>query len=244
MNKYLELDQRDGRFFEYSKDPKDGFIQHKTDAGRVSYRLTHDKGVFGTLKYINEKEDDFGTGKVLSAVLVLEDIDKNRLYLKFPIKTANGGLNEYFESLSTVLPKLVFGSEYRFYPYTMEVPYVNKSGESKISNNRGVSIHNYDLAADAKLDKVERAHSYGVKGDIPNSKWEIVVDMGVSKNVKDDKEKRNFLYSSFKNTLSPDGTTAAAEPSQVPSNSAKMPTKPIPMEINVPVDEDEEDLPF
>lgn len=220
MNKYLELNGKEGRFFEYSKEPKEGFEKHTKESGDVSYRKTYEKGAIGKLKYINEKEDDFGKGKVKSAVLVVEDENNDNLYLKVPVMNSKGSLNEYFEDLATLLPNLKVGETYRVYPYSMDTTYTNKTGEVKPTTNRGFSISTYDVANDVKLVKIERAHKYGEGGDIPDVIWTPETDMGVTKNVKNDKEKRNFLYNSFLKTVSPQGTptntAAPAAPKQEP----------------------------
>lgn len=236
MNKYLELEQKDGRFFEYSKEPKEGFEKHTKESGNVSYRKTYEKGAIGKLKYINEKEDDFGKGKVKSAVLVVEDENKDMLYLKIPVMSSKGSLNEYFEQLATFLPNLKFGETYRIYPYSMEVTYENKAGENKTSNNRGFSISTYDIENDTKLVKVERFHTYGAQGDIPNVIWTDEVDMGVTKKIKNDKERRNFLYNSFLSTLTPQNT------SQPAATTAPTPVQETPV-AKFP-EEEHDDLPF
>ncbi len=240
-NKYLELDQKNGRFFEYSKDEKDGFEKHTTDSGKVSYRKTYDKGVIGKLKFINEKENDFGKGKFKSAQLVVESGD-DRMYLTVQILNAKGGLNEYFEQLATILPNMKVGETYRIFPYTMEVPYENKAGEKKTATNRGFSVHAYDVDNDVKLDKVERAHNYGKDGDIPDVVWTPETDMGVTKNVKDDKARRNFLYEVFKQTLSADNTPKSETPKEE-SAAPKTAEKEVPV-TNFNDEEDNDDLPF
>lgn len=209
---YLELDEREGRLFEFSKESKEGFSKHTYSTGKESYRKNHDKGLVGKLKFISEFENDFGKGKFKVCVITVEDVNGDQVSMKLPILTSKGGLNEYFEQLATYLPNLEIGETYRIFPYSMETTYKAKDGTDKPTTNRGFSISTYDMENDEKLIKVERAHTYGEEGDIPKIVWNEVKDMGVVKNVKDDKDRRNFLYDSFKSVVDSNSTSTETKP--------------------------------
>lgn len=211
MKIYLELDQTNGNLYEFSKDPKVGFAEHTSSTGKVSQRRDVREGLIGTLKYINERDEDFGKGSFKTMSLVVEDKDANMVYMKIPLLSAKGSLNEYFESIATFLPNMKIGKSYRVFPYKMDTTYTDKEGVEKPTVRKGFSVHEYDLVNDNKLLKVERAHNYGKDGDIPNVVWTEVEDMGTIKNVKNDTARKNFLYKAFKSTVTADNSPANTE---------------------------------
>lgn len=242
MNKYLELDQKEGRFYEFSKEAKDGFDKHEPEGGKLSFRKIYKKGAVGVLKFINEKEDDFGKGKVLSAQLVIDDKDGDRLYLKIPVLNSKGSLNDYFEQLATYLPNLKVGEAYRFFPYSIEGEYTNAAGEKKPSTNKGISISTYDLENDEKLIKIERAHTFGKDGDIPDTVWTEEKKLGEIKKVKNDTERMNFLYEVFKGTVS---KQSSGEEKPKTEQTPEKPKTNAPSNSAPEIDEEEhDDLPF
>ena len=241
---YLELDEREGRLFEFSKDEKPGFKKHVSSTGKESYRKIYDKGLVGKLKFISEFENDFGKGKFKVCVITIEDKDKNQVSMKLPILTAKGSLNEYFEQLVTFLPNLKVGEDYRIFPYSMDTTYKNAAGEEKPTTNRGFSIHLYDMENDEKGLKIERAHKFGKDGDIPAVVWTPEEDMGVTKNVKNDKERRNYLYKIFTASLTSSGETSS-EQNKAPEKKEESKSTPEPSaSANIDDEEDNDDLPF
>lgn len=246
---YLELDEKQAKFFEYSKDPKDGFEKNESTNGKISYRKYHKEGIKGVLKFVNEREDEFPTGKVKKLSLIVDNSD-TRYYLNFQILTAKGNMNQFVEQLIPFMPNLKQGESYRFFPYEMPSEYVDKNGITKTALNKGVSIHKWDLASDTKGDKVERAHSFASKekgGDIPAIKWDTVEDMGVSKSIKDDRERRNYLYKILQASLTPDSSAgtqnppATKEEPKAPETKTEAPSAPKTTEYP---EEEHDDLPF
>jgi len=242
--KFLELDEREAQFFEFSKEPKEGFSEHKSTQGKISFRKYYKKGVKGVLKYINEREEEFPTGKVRKLNLVVDNGD-DRYYLNFHILTAKGNLNQFVEQLIPFLPNLKQNTAYRFFPYEMENTYVNKDGVEKTGTNKGVSVAEWDLDSDTKGTKVERAHTFGAAGDIPAIVWNKVTKMGETKNIKDDTDRLNFLYDVLKKSLTPGNTP---QTQQTPGATASSPTTTqteTKAETTLPFSEEEQDdLPF
>lgn len=222
MKIFLELDQKTGNLYEFSKDAKEGFEKHVSTTGKESLRRVQKDGLIGKLKYINKKEEDFGKGKFEVAVIVVEDENKDLVYMKLPILDVRGSLNEYFQNLVTFLPNMKVGEAYRIFPYSMDTTYTAKNGEVKPTTNKGFAVSTYDMDAGVKVDKVERALKFGKEGDIPAVVWREEEDLGKVKNVKDDKAQRNYLYNAFVKVLTPfeansTATPTAQEPKQTPS---------------------------
>lgn len=247
---YLELDERKAKFFEYSKEPKEGFEKHESENGKVSYRKYYDGGAIGTLKFINEREEEFTKGKVKKLSIVLDNGD-NRIYCTFNIMTSKGTMNQFVEQFIPFLPNMKQGEAYRLYPYEMENEYTNSAGEKKTGINRGISVWTYDLDNDTKVAKVDKAHTFGKDGDIPAVVWTEVKDMGVVKNVKDDRERRNFLYDVLQGTLTPftpsegGASTPAAGAEKKETPKTETADKPATMPATEQFDDEEhDDLPF
>lgn len=213
-NIYLELDEKEAKFFEYSKEAKAGFEEHKSTNSKVSFRKYYKEGVKGVLKYINERNDEFPTGVVKKLSIALDNGDI-RYFLRFNIITQNGNINQFIEQLIPFLPNLKQGEAYRFFPYEMPSEYENAQGEKKTGVNKGVSIHTWDLANDTKLVKVEKAHKFGKDGDIPAIVWTKVKKLGVEKNIKDDSARLEYLYEIMQKSLigAPAQTSQSSEPS-------------------------------
>lgn len=237
--KFLELDERKALLFEYSKEEKEGFEKHTPENGKSSYRKYYNEGVKGTLKYINEREEEFKTGKVKKLQLIVDN-GNTRYYMSFNILTSNGNLGQFVEQFIPILPNLKQNESYRFYPYEMETEYVNKEGETKKGVNKGVSVYTWDLENDTKLVKVEKAHSFAKDGDIPAIVWTKVTKMGATKNVKDDTERLNFLYDVMVKSLTPQTGKKEETSQEVP----KTENKPIKESAPKFEDEEHEDLPF
>lgn len=243
MNKkYLELDERKAQFFEFSKEPKDGFEKNEPENGKISYRKYYDKGVKGVLKYINEREDEFKNGKVKKLSLVLDN-GEDRFYVNFNILTAKGNMGQFVEQFIPMLPNMKQGESYRIYPYEMPSEYTDKDGNARTGTNRGVSVYTWDLANDTKLVKVDRAHRFGKDGDIPDVIWTKVTKMGETKNIKDDTERLNFLYDVLQKSLTP-SSGQGDSPKEEPKESPAVPQTESPAPAVEKFEENHEDLPF
>lgn len=240
-NVYLELDERQAQFFEYSKEPKEGFEKNESSNGKVSYRKYYKEGVKGVLKFINERNEEFPTGTVKKMSIAVDNGD-NRYYMKMNILNQNKSMNQFVEQLIPILPNVTVGETYRFFPYEMETTYTNRDGVEKTGKNKGISVATWDLDNDVKLLKVDKAHSFAKDGDIPQIKWTPEEDMdGVIKNVKDDKDRRNFLYKIFKSCITESNTSAQAPAAQKPAETTAPKAK---TEQPALEEEDHDDLPF
>ncbi len=183
MNKvYLQLEFTSGKIFEYSKEPKEGYVEFTSTKGNKSYRKYH-QGITGELDSVSIRDTQFG--QEISVSLKQENA---QVYLTFSLMDQKGFVDSnYCEDLINKLPKLEKGSTYTVNPYRF-VP------EGKTYDQTGVSIKQGDL-------KIEKAftNSYTTKegevvvGDIPAIVWKKDA-MGKNKPSAASKEARSDFF--------------------------------------------------
>lgn len=234
-NIYLQVDFATGNIFQWSKDKKEGYDSHTNTKGVESFRKVYKKGLYAKLKGVSIRESNFG--KEIS--LYTEDANGDTVYLNFPLLDAKRNIASYAESLITVLPALVVGETYRFFPYN-----IKEEGDkySKI----GVSVKLADLTSESLIEGAEAiaklTYTYTgkdgveVKGDIPATTWEESFDGVKTKNTK---AKDKFLYDTLVKC-----TTEKPEASETkaPEPKAEAPKKEAPKAKEPEVEHD--DLPF
>lgn len=178
---FLNLEAGTGKFFEYSKTVKDGFVKVEnvnptTKAVAVSFRRYFDNGVFGNLVGLSKRERDMGVNKVMEMSIVLENPEKKETYFcNFPLFSAKGSVNDYSMSVIRAIKSLEKDKAYCFKPYAVENEY-----NGKVRKNYGISIFVARLFDDA-IDTVNRLPLLtfesqtkdGVhkEGDIPMLEW-------------------------------------------------------------------------
>lgn len=132
MKHYLDLDFKTGTFYSYSGTQKDGYEAHTSSTGNTSYRKFFKKGIYGTLKTAYFKDDEIYGMQVR---MILEN-GNEWFMLKFPIKSSQGRLDSFLESLISYLPNMELGEPYRIFPYRMDV----KTDSGKDVTRRGISV--------------------------------------------------------------------------------------------------------
>lgn len=242
MAKYLQIEGKTGRVFEYSKTEKEGFEKYESSTGNVSYRKYYNKGVFGTL--LNVSIRDSKIGEQLQVSVKNGDDYVN---LQFPLYTEKGNIdNRYAESLIRFLPNLEKGKGYRFYPYSIE-------NEETGYNTYGISvIESPNPEAEEKGEKVEPFLQYSKepKGEkeIPNLEWKKVAGKNkpsaVSLEAKDE-----FLYGYLKKAvdghLKYEGSSSSSSNSSSNTPKSNSESTTAPKQDAPATDEDEyDDLPF
>ena len=90
----------EGDLFESSKQPKEGFEQHTSPKGNVSYRKYYKKGLYGIFKGMTLRNAPFG--QQLSVHVV--DAQSNNVYYQVHFKDQKGGIGTFAESLIGGLP--------------------------------------------------------------------------------------------------------------------------------------------
>lgn len=188
-NVYLQVEFKTGNVFEFSKEEKDGFEEHKNSKGTVTWRKYYKAGIFGIYRGSSIRESKFG--KEVSIHLIDENGDNN--YINLPLLTQDKTIAPYAESLITVLPSMEKDYVYRIFPYAME-----KEGTKY--KNYGVSVMHADLEErtvkeDFPLDRLKYSYTTkdgkSFKGDIPEIKWEESFDGSKTRNSK---ERDAYLY--------------------------------------------------
>jgi hypothetical protein len=145
---YLDLDFKTSEFYQYSKTEQEGYKKHTTDSGKVSYRKTYNKGIYGLLQSVDLKETDFGY-KIAVRLLNGDDV----FICSVPLHGANKQIdNRFAEPLICLLPNLVKNQAYRIYPYSLE-----KELDSGKKTFYGISVKLADLDSNTVLDSVAPA---------------------------------------------------------------------------------------
>lgn len=242
MTKYLQLEGKTGRIYEYSKTEKEGFEKYESSKGNVSFRRYLNTGLYGVLQNVSVRDSKIG--KQIE-VAVKNDGDFHKLQL--PLYSQSGDIeNRYAESLIRFLPNLKKGQGYRFYPYAID----QEDSDYKMY---GVSvIESPNPEAEEKGAKIEPHLTYSKEPskdtDIPNLEWKEIA--GKKKPSAVSLEKKNeFLYEYLTKAtdghLAYDGQTQSSNQSQS-QNDSKPESK---VDTEVPVtggdeDDDYDDLPF
>lgn len=222
MATYLQVEYSTGKIFEYSKDEKEGFVEHTNTKNVTSYRRFLDKGLYGTITKVEKRDSNFGDQISVTVV----DTSGNTNYLSIPLFDGKRNISTFAEGFITNLKGLELNKPYRIYPYSIE-------NEGKSYKTTGVSIKHANLSDMTVSDSVEKyTQSYmkdgeEVKGDIPKIEWKE--KMGTSTPDKD--AKNEFLYNIFDSYVK-------SSTNEQPKQKAKATPKPQQEE------ELDEDLPF
>lgn len=233
MNKiYLQLEFSTGKIFEYSKEPKEGYVEFTSSKGNKSYRKYH-KGITGELESVSIRDTQFGQEVSLS----LKQND-SVFYLSFSLMDQKGFVDSnYCEDLIAKLPNLEKGATYTVTPFRF-IP------EGKTYDQTGVSIKQGDLKiAKAYTNSYTTKEGEAVKGDIPAIVWKKDAT-GKNKPSAASKEVRSdFLLEKLTEQaerLKWTGNNAQAYGSQ-PNTSAMQAARPVEV---TPVTVDDNSLPF
>lgn len=208
---YLQLEGKTGRIYQYSKTQKEGFDEHESSTGNVTYRKYFNTGLYGILQNVSIRDSKIGEQVQISVKNGSEYIN-----LQFPLYTQSGNIdNRYTESLIRFLPNLKKGQGYRFYPYAME-----QEDSSYMKYGMSV-ITSPNPEAEEKGEKVEAFLQYNKEGVgenvIPNLVWKEIAGKkkpsAVSLESKDE-----FLYNHLKSAV--DGHLAYEKNSSSSSNDS------------------------
>ena len=184
---YLQVNY-DGTMFQYSKEAKEGFIEHTNSAGTKSYRKYYNKGVTGTLSHVDKRVNE-----------KLNNTEEIRVHLKegeeiyvltFRVMGQGDQIDEFTEQLIRYLPKLEKGTVYTINNWFMKKGDM-VGGETVNYDNKGLTVKIADT-------KIEPALSYQTEknpdGNIPRLEFkEIAGKKKVSAVSKE--AKFEFLYS-------------------------------------------------
>lgn len=228
----------DGSIFQYSKDPKDGFVEFTNSKGKVSYRKYFNKGVEGVLTSIKKENNQYLNGAE-EIKLTLTDGEELNI-LSFMILNQGGDqLDEYAQSLVTLLPKMNKGETYNINNWFLKKG-DNINGQEVRHNKKGITLKQdgTKIKSDVTFEYVKGRgtdQEEHVKGDVPMLQWKEIA--GKNRPTAASKEiQLEFFYSMLENEI----TRISGEVSQ-----ESVPTTPKKEEVvkdNSP--EEDYDLPF
>ncbi|HSE99849.1 MAG TPA: hypothetical protein VLA48_03045 [Nitrososphaeraceae archaeon] len=176
---FLQLEFGSGLFFDYNKEPKEGYEEHTSTKGNKSYRKYYKEGVSGVLESVSLYESKFGTQISMN----VKDGD-NVYYLPVAVLDQGDNVDDNFaESLIKLLPLLNKGdivkvSGYNFIPkgdqYSKIGMSITVNGEklkSKLTNAYYKKLK--DSTGEYVKDEKGQYKKEFVGGDIPALDWQI-----------------------------------------------------------------------
>jgi len=157
---YLQLEFGSGKFFDYSKEDKQGYEMHTSTKGNTSYRKYYKDGVSGVLESASIYEGKFGNQISLS----LKDGD-NVYYVPVDIADQKGNVDTYAESLIKLLPQLNKGTNVTVKGYNF-IPEGDKYSKIGIS----ITMNGVKLKSGMTNSYINK-EGVKVEGDIPPTVW-------------------------------------------------------------------------
>lgn len=173
MKNYLQVNY-DGSIFQYSKDPKEGFIEFTNSKGKVSYRKYFNKGVDGVLTGITKQNNQYLNNAEELKVTLQNGEEEN--ILSFTILNQDGtSLDEYTQGITILLPKMNKGETYNINNWFMKKG-DTINGEVVKYNKKGVTLKQNDekIKSDVTFEHVKDRNTDNekhVKGDVPMLQW-------------------------------------------------------------------------
>lgn len=96
----------DGNFYESSKEPREGFVEHVSSVTKqVSYWKEYYKGLFGELAYIAVKEVTFNNAPTQIFTLGFKDSGE-MWFISMPLVKQSGSLNNYVKDFIKKCPNI------------------------------------------------------------------------------------------------------------------------------------------
>ena len=169
----------DGTIYQYSKDPIEGYEKHTNTKGKESYRKYYRKGVTGVLTAIEKKAGPDFRNNAEEVNLTLTD-GEEKYVLNFPVLGQQGdSLDEYTQSLATLLPKMQMGKRYSLNNWSMKKGDVI-NGEVVKYGKKGITLKNEageKIKSDITYEYIKgkgTAEEKHVKGDVPMLEWKEI----------------------------------------------------------------------
>lgn len=227
--KYLQITFADGVIHEYSKTAKEGFEEQPANKkGVVGYKKEYKRGAYGKLKKMTLRDSDFG--KQISIELLDKNGETN--YLNIPLFDSKKSIAAFAASFITYLPELIIDQDYRFFPYSIDVPnttYQNKGISIKYAKLAEEEVYEEDQYKIKRLTNTYRKRETGefFQGDIP----EVTYEQGIDGLEKNSKERDRFLYNLLlkyvkDETKKPNPATNATPPQNTAPTPPATPASP------------------
>lgn len=244
MTKYMQVNFSDAVLYEYSKEEKEGFVEHKNQKGELAgYRKYNKDGVTGELICVKERLNDNYNDKAVKELVITIKDGEDYVNINFNTYNARKSFSSFAEDIIKALPSLKIGSTYLVRPYNF-IPKDSKNNRPIV----GVSFKE----GGSKGEKVEKLRqSYMTKegerteGVIPPVTWSVVR----GESTPNEEEKTNYLYDVYTKALETLDTSDAshvAEPSapkedKKPDAIKEAGKKAVKAKVE---DDDEQELPF
>lgn len=162
-SKYLQVAYSEGKFFEYSKTQKEGFIKHKNKEGiQKGFRKYYDS-IEGTLETIRVENNQHLQGNPEEVRISFKDSSGDYVVVTMMMLDVNKDYSTFVESFLRHLPNLKKGVVYKVTPYNFE----NENGR-KIA---GLSIKDGEEKVAQLTQSVVYKDGTVKEGDIPAIKW-------------------------------------------------------------------------
>lgn len=158
---FLQLEFGSGLFFDYSKEPKEGYEEHTSTKGNKSYRKYYKEGVSGVLESVSLYESKFGTQISMN----VKEGD-NVYYLPVAVLDQGDNVDTYAESLIKLLPQLNKGDNVKVRGYNF-IP------KDKQYASIGISITVGEEKLKSKITNAYFKDGKLVEGDIPALEWKV-----------------------------------------------------------------------
>lgn len=129
MNKYVNLDEIQGKFFLSSKERKEGYEEYTSSKGNVSYRFYFNNGVYGVFKGVSLREVEYSTGKVKRLQVTMEYGD-DLFFIQMPWGSSKIDFSDYVLHFLFCLKNLEKEKAYRINPFVQSRESVQKYQES------------------------------------------------------------------------------------------------------------------
>lgn len=181
----------DGTLYEYSKEPKEGFEEHKNSKGDISYRKYYNYGVKGQLVNVSKHTNQRLNNREELTITLNDGGDEYRV--TFPVLSNDGTeFDKFTESIVRHLPSLNKGTSYTINNWRMNKGDI-VNGDKVLYTKMGVSFKEGE-------EKVPPALSYqsdnNPEGDIPKVEWKELA--GKNRPTASSKEKKlEYLYNTL-----------------------------------------------
>ena len=163
MAKYLQVAYSEGKFFEYSKTAKEGFVEYKNKEGVLKgYRGFMD-AIEGTLESMRVVPNKYLQGNPEELQVTFKDASGDFIVVTMMMLDQNKDYSTFVESLLLHLPQMTKGISYKVSPYN----FVSDEGYKFT----GFSVKN----GEEKVEKLTEARRYKdgtvKEGVVPAVTW-------------------------------------------------------------------------
>ncbi len=232
---FLQLEFGSGLFFDYNKEPKEGYEEHTSTKGNKSYRKYYKEGVSGILESVSLYESKFGTQISMN----VKDGD-NVYYVPVAVQDQSDNVDTYAESLIKLLPQLNKGDKVTVRGYNF-IP------KDKQYASIGISITANDVKLKSQITNAYFKEGNLVDGNIPALEWKVN-KLGKNKPTAVSQEAKNDYLLELVTKETDRLKWVQGESSSQPTSSAPAPVTKSPQQAFEPAtntkEEEYDDLPF